>query len=101
METQVSFIIILVKGGQRKMLTVLQSLALIKGNFKKVRIELTWPSIRLTYEMKQTETQAETVEYPKAKATSIKWKAGYGHEQKSEHKKKRADDIVIEAETHR
>lgn len=35
-EVQVSFIVIPVKGGRRKMLTVLRSLALIKANSKKV-----------------------------------------------------------------
>jgi len=39
-EAQVSFVIIPVKGGRCKMLTVLQSLALIKGFFKKVSIKL-------------------------------------------------------------
>jgi len=83
------------------MLTVLQSLALIKGNFKKVRTKLTQPSIQLTLRKKQTETQTETIENPKAKVTSIKQKAGYRHKQESEHKKKRGDDMIIEAETYR
>ncbi|KAH9960579.1 hypothetical protein BGW80DRAFT_1256107 [Lactifluus volemus] len=34
-EVQLSFVVIPVKGGHRKMLAVLRSLALIKGNFKK------------------------------------------------------------------
>ena len=51
--------------------------------------------------MKQTETQTESIEHRKAKARSIKRKAGYGHEQESRYKKKRADDMVIETEIHR
>jgi hypothetical protein len=51
--------------------------------------------------MKQTETQIETVELLKAKVMSIKQKAGYGCDWESEHKKKRANYMVIDAETHR
>lgn len=47
-EAQVSLIVIPVKGGRRKMLTVLRSLALIKANFKKVSVKLTRPIIQLT-----------------------------------------------------
>src|SRR6266704_1117474 len=47
-EAQVSFVVIPVRGGRRKMLTVLRSLALIKGNFKKVSTKLTGPGIQLT-----------------------------------------------------
>ena len=82
------------------MLTILRSLALIKGNFKKVRTRLTRASAQLTYEKKHIEIQAEFVENPKAKATSIKRKAGYSRELESEQKKKRGDDMVIESETH-
>jgi len=49
----------------------------------------------------QTEPQAETVEKLKAKARTIKRKAGYGRKQDSEHKKQRVDDMAIEVETHR
>ena len=48
--------------------------------------------------MKETETQIETVELPKAKATSIKRKAGYSRDWESEHKKKRADRMVIDTD---
>ena len=34
------------------------------------------------------------------KATSIKRKAGYGNDQKSAQKKRVADDMAIDAETH-
>ena len=50
-EAQVSFIAILIKGGQRKMLTVLWSLALIKANFKKVCTSVTRPSTWLGTDM--------------------------------------------------
>jgi hypothetical protein len=47
-EAQVSFIVIPIKGGRRKMLTMLRSLALIKANLIKVRAKLTRLSIKLT-----------------------------------------------------
>jgi hypothetical protein len=78
------------------MLTVLRSLALIKENVQKGN--KTHQDKHPTY-MKQMETQIETVELPKAKATLIKRKAGYSHDRESEHKK-RADYMVIDAETH-
>ena len=34
------------------------------------------------------------------KARSIKWKAGYGHKQKSGQKKRSAEDMPIDAETY-
>ena len=46
-EAQVSFIVIPVKGGRRKMLTVLRSLALIKETLKKVCVKPTGPYIQL------------------------------------------------------
>lgn len=48
-EAQISFIVIPVKGGRRKMLTVLRSLALIKGNVTSVSATLLIrPSMQLT-----------------------------------------------------
>jgi len=46
--------------------------------------------------MKQTETQTQTVECPKAKVTFIKRKAGYGHQQERDNKKKRVEDMNID-----
>ena len=46
-EAQVSFIVIPVKGGRRKMLMVLQSLVLIKETLKKVCVKPTGPCIQL------------------------------------------------------
>ena len=40
------------------------------------------------------------MQFPKAKATSIKRKAGYGHQQQSGQKKKRGDGMVIDGEAH-
>jgi len=46
-EAQVSFIVIPVKGGRRKMLTVLRSLMLIKETLKKVCVQPTGPCMQL------------------------------------------------------
>jgi len=54
-----------------------------------------------SYGTKQTVTQAEIVKFPKAKATLIKRKVGYGHQQQSRQKKKRGDGMVIDGEAHR
>jgi len=48
-EAQVSFIVIPVKGGRRKMLTVLRLLALIKETLKKVRVQPTGPCMQLIW----------------------------------------------------
>jgi len=48
-EVQVSFIVIPVKGGRRKILTVLQSLTLIKETLKKVCVQPTGPCMQLIW----------------------------------------------------
>ncbi|KAH9953324.1 hypothetical protein BGW80DRAFT_1468665 [Lactifluus volemus] len=80
-EAQVSFVVIPVKGGRRKMLSVLRSLALIKGNFKKTEKEI-YPS-----------------EAPMPKATSIKRRSGYTNEtsKHAEQKKRRTEDMCIDS----
>lgn len=42
--------------------------------------------------------QPRTIQYLKTKATLIKQKAGYSHKHKSEQKKQRVNDIVVEAD---
>ncbi|KAH9967619.1 hypothetical protein BGW80DRAFT_1462135 [Lactifluus volemus] len=78
-EAQLSFVVIPIKGGHRKMLTVLRSLALIKGNFIKM------------------ETKHEVEDVPTPKATTIKRKAGYCNV--VEEKRMRLDDMFLEPQS--
>jgi hypothetical protein len=102
-QVQLSFVVIPIKGGRRKMLTVLRSIALLDGSFSKVRKgKNVWIKKITDHSVTQqiANLNAEITEQAQPKMQTLKRKIGYEEiDDVDEGRNEKRDKMVVDDES--